>query len=145
MALEDSTNPLAGISGPGKFAKRTDLQYQPTEYGAGVEMAQQKAGAPLASTPDVRGATNTAVRQAAAQVASAQEPLTSLYAPTQRPNEPITHGVDIGPGAGSEVLSMPNQVQSQYQNAYDLIQQLAKNPDSSPTLQYLAQRIQQGF
>ena len=107
MALEDATNPLAGISGPGKFAKRTDLQYQSPAYGDGVAMQQQMAGAPLAKTPDVAGATNTDVRQAAMQ--AAQEPITSLFAPSQRPNEPITQGVDVGPGAGSEALMMKSQ------------------------------------
>ena len=107
MALEDATNPLAGISGPGKLAKRTDLQYQSPAYGDGVAMQQQMAGAPLAKTPDVAGATNTDVRQAAMQ--AAQEPITSLFAPSQRPNEPITHGVDVGPGAGSEALMMKSQ------------------------------------
>jgi hypothetical protein len=29
-----------------------------------------------------------------------------LFEPTQRPDEPITQGVNIGPGAGSEVLAM---------------------------------------
>ena len=106
MALED-VNPMQGVSGPGRFAKRTDLQYQPTEYGAGVEMQQQKSGAPLASTPDVRGATPTAVREAAERsMVAPQESMTPLYAPSQRPNEPITHGVDVGPGAGSEALAM---------------------------------------
>ena len=143
MALEDATNPMQGVSGPASFSKRTDLQYQPTEYGAGVQYDAQKAGAPLASTPDVPGATNTEVRQAA--MAATQTPLTSLYAPTNRPTEDIMHGNRIGPGAGREVLSLPNQTDAQYTTAYDLINQLASNPDASPTLQYLAQRIQQGF
>ena len=46
MALQDSTNPLAGVSGPGKFAKRTDLQFQPEQYGQGVEYQAMKSGAP---------------------------------------------------------------------------------------------------
>lgn len=100
MALEDSTNPMQGVSGPGKFAKRTDLQYQSPEYGAGVEYDAQKAGAPLAKTPDVRGATTTSVQSAA------QDALTPLYAPSQRPDEPITAGIDMGAGPGSEILSM---------------------------------------
>jgi len=104
MALEDATNPMQGVSGPGKFAKRTDLQYQSTGYGDGVAMQQQMQGAPVATSSDVRGATNTVVRQAAAN--APQEPLTSLYAPTNRPNEPVTHGVDVGPGAGSDALMM---------------------------------------
>ena len=107
MALQDSTNPMQGVSGPGKFAKRTDLEYQSPEYGAGVEMAQQMAGAPLAKTPDVRGATNTAVRQAAERSAvSPQEALTPLFAPSTRPDEPITTGIGMGPGAGPEALAM---------------------------------------
>lgn len=93
-------NPLAGASGPGKFSKRTDkLNFQSPEYGAGVEMAQQKAGAPLAQSPDVRGATRTEINQAVDQT-----PITPLFAPTQRPDEPITTGIALGPGAGPEVL-----------------------------------------
>jgi hypothetical protein len=107
MALEDATNPMQGVSGPGKFAKRTDLQYQSQAYGDGVAMQQQKSAAPLATSPDVRGATNTAVRQAAERsMVTPQEAMTPLYAPTQRPDEPITTGVAMGPGAGPEALSM---------------------------------------
>ena len=92
--------PLAGASGPGKFSARTDgLDLGSTAYGEGVETQAIKSGAPLAKTPDVRGATNTQVRQAAASA-----PITELFAPSARPNEPVTHGIDIGPGAGSEVL-----------------------------------------
>jgi hypothetical protein len=108
MALEDATNPMQGVSGPGKFAKRTDLQYQSTGYGDGVAMQQQMQGAPVATTPDVRGATNTQVRQAAAQAAP-QEAITSLFAPSNRPNEPVTTGAAIGPGAGPEALMMQSQ------------------------------------
>ena len=102
MALEDSVNPMQGISGPGSFSKRTDLEYQPPAYGDGVEYAALKAGAPLAKTPDVSGATPTEVRAAAVQ--AAQEPITSLYAPSSRPQEPVTTGIDLGPGAGSSAL-----------------------------------------
>ena len=94
--------PLAGPAGPGKFSTRTDgLSFQSPEYGAGVEMAATKAGAPLAKTPDVRGARASDVRAAAAG-----EPITPLYAPTQRPEEPITTGIPMGAGAGPEVLGM---------------------------------------
>lgn len=113
MALEDATNPMQGVSGPASFSKRTDLQYQPTEYGAGVQYDAQKAGAPLASTPDVRGATNTEVRQAAMAGAS-QDGVTSLFAPSQRPNEPVTNGVAIGPGAGPEALMNKSQMTQKY-------------------------------
>lgn len=83
-------NPLAGPSGPGKYSTRTDnLQMGSTSYGEGVETAAIKSGAPLATTANVR-----------------PQPLTELYAPTQRPNEPITSGIDLGAGPGSESLMM---------------------------------------
>ena len=107
MALQDSTNPMQGVSGPGSFSKRTDLEYQPPAYGDGVEYAALKAGAPLAKTPDVSGATPTEVRAAASAAASA--PITPLFAPSTRPEEPVTTGIDMGPGAGSSALAMQSQ------------------------------------
>jgi hypothetical protein len=92
--------PLAGASGPGKFSKRTDLPS--AYYGEGVETAAIKSGAPLATTPDVRPSQAPAV--------PAQEPITPLFAPTQRPDEPITAGIDRGPGAGSEALMMNKSI-----------------------------------
>ena len=101
--------PLAGAAGPGKFSKRTDgLSFKSEEYGQGVEQAAIKAGAPMAKTPDVRGATATDVRQAAG--AGSAGAVTPLFAPTQRPGEPITTGIAMGPGAGPEVLGMAKSV-----------------------------------
>jgi hypothetical protein len=143
MALEDAKNPLKGVSGPGKYAKRTD-RIPANSYGDQTELAQIASGAPIAKTPDTKGMPMGQV-EAAAGNAPTQQPITPLFAQSQRPEEPITHGVDIGPGMGSQVLNMPNQAQAQYATAYDMIQRIASNPDSSPTMQYLAQRIKQGF
>lgn len=93
--------PLAGASGPGKFSKRTDMSMGSIAYGEGVETAAIKAGAPLARTPDVRGVPTSQVREAAALA-----PVTPLFAPSQRPDEPITSGIDIGEGPGSSILGI---------------------------------------
>jgi len=95
-------NPLVGPSGPGAFSKRTDvgtpeMKMGSIAYGEGIETAAIKSGAPLAKTGNV-------IASQAPEVPQAQEPLTSLYAPSQRPEEPITTGVDIGAGPGSEAL-----------------------------------------
>jgi hypothetical protein len=92
--------PLAGAAGPGKFSKRTDLPSQ--YYGEGVETASVKSGAPLAATRGV--ADNVGGRPMGAPAVSA--PVTELFAPSQRPEEPITAGIDRGAGPGSEVLGM---------------------------------------
>jgi hypothetical protein len=107
MAIDEAKNPVKGVSGPGKFSARTDLPPS-SSYGDGVQTAEIAGGAPLASTPDVRGATNTELRAAGRQGAASmqQTPITPLFAPTQRPDEPITAGIDMGPGAGSSALMM---------------------------------------
>jgi hypothetical protein len=99
-------NPLAGPAGPGKFSTRTDnLQMGSTAYGEGVETQAIKSGAPLAKTADVRPARAGDVREAAGQ-----SPLTELYAPSQRPGEPITAGIDMGAGPGANALMMQRSI-----------------------------------
>jgi len=98
-------NPLAGPAGPGKYSTRTDnLDMGSIAYGEGVETAAIKAGAPLAKTGDVRGVPASEIR------AATQEPVTPLFAETQRPNEDISAGIDIGPGVGSAALMMQKSV-----------------------------------
>jgi len=99
-------NPLAGPAGPGKFSTRTDkLEMGSTAYGEGVETQAIQSGAPLAKTGDVRPARAGDVREAATQA-----PVTELFAETTRPSEPITTGIDIGPGASSQALMMQKAV-----------------------------------
>jgi hypothetical protein len=99
-------NPIRGVSGPGKFSVREDLP--PSEnYGDRKAMQEIIAGAPTARTPDVRGLPTGQV-QAAAQAAP-QEQVTPLFAPSQRPGEPITTGIPMGAGPGPEVLGMQSQ------------------------------------
>jgi hypothetical protein len=106
MALEDATNPMQGVSGPGPYAKRTDLAYQSESYGDGVAYDAAKSGAPLAKAqkspmlseaPSVSG------------TARAQGPSVGLYDRTNRPEEPVTSGIDIGEGPGSEALVMQSK------------------------------------
>lgn len=110
MAIEDRTNPMQGVSGPGQYAKRTDLSYQSPEYGAGVAYDAAKSGAPLATAP------KSPMLSQAPQVSTGGANLSTpgLFDPTQRPNEPITNGVAIGPGAGPEALMNRSQMGEKY-------------------------------
>lgn len=135
--MKQPMNPIAGAAGPGKFSKRTD-KMPSAYYGEGTETAAISGGAPKAKT---RGIADNVGGRPANPLAE----VTPLYAPTQRPTEEVTTGIDIGPGAGSSVLGLAGSTQSQYQNAAQLIQALAADPNSSPTMKYLAQRIQQVF
>lgn len=121
-------NPLAGPAGPGKYSTRTDnLQMGSTAYGEGVETAAIKAGAPLAKTSDVKGTPASAVREAA---------ITPLYAPTQRSEEPITTGIDMGAGAGSEALAMRKDDDTNFRAAITaympVLNFISDQPNTSP-------------
>jgi hypothetical protein len=97
-------NPLVGPSGPGAFSKRTDvgtpeMKLGSIAYGEGKDTAAIKSGAPLARTGDV-------TPSQAPNVPMQQPDVTPLFAPSQRPDEPVTAGVDIGAGPGSNSLMM---------------------------------------
>jgi hypothetical protein len=95
--------PLAGAAGPGKFSKRTDGMRLPSAaYGEGVETAAIQSGAPLAKTPDVRPQSRSEMGMAPSQL----ERVTPLFAPTERPDEPITAGIARGEGPGPSAIAM---------------------------------------
>ena len=99
--MAEPMNPMAGVSGPGKYAVRTDnLTMGSTAYGEGVETSAIKSGAPLSTTPDQRPMPAAEVRDAA------MAPVTGLFDPSSRPGEPITSGIDMGAGVGSNALMM---------------------------------------
>lgn len=101
-------NPMAGVSGPGPYAKRTDvgtpeMKMGSIAYGEGVETQAIKSGAPLGRTPDAVAEPQDRLRPATLG------PITELFAETTRPDEPVTAGIDMGPGPGSEALVMQSR------------------------------------
>lgn len=95
---------------PGKaYGARTDLHQPPRapsggQYGsvkASID-AQKVVPLPTANQPPVQQPTP---QQAAPMVAPGD---LDFEAPTNRPNEPVTTGLPIGPGAGPEVLDLPD-------------------------------------
>jgi hypothetical protein len=97
--------PLAGAAGPGKFSKRTDMDLGSIAYGEGQETSELSTGAAKSKT---RGIADNVGGRPANPIA--QEPVTPLFAPSQRPDEPITNGIAMGEGAGPEALMMQSQL-----------------------------------
>lgn len=114
------------VSGPGALSQRTDRQPMRAvtglPYGDGQALMQQQAGAPMAATPkaDVVG----------------------FDVPTQRPDEPVTHGADAGPGADSSILSATPGPPATGGALSQLIARAAA-VDTSGTLQKLLMNAQQ--
>ena len=106
-------NNPAPISGPGALSQRTDgngtqpATYVPgLPYGQGQETYNNQVAAPMAGNPIPQ-----------------MEMPTPLMAPTARPNEPITAGVNIGDGPGSEAMGrLPNKAYTLTEVFRNLIQ-----------------------
>ena len=91
-------NPLAGPSGPGDKATRTDqLKIGSAFYSD--DTAEINTAAPKSTTRGI--ADNVGGRP--------KEALTPLFADTQRKDEAATAGVDVGDGPGSSALMMQSQ------------------------------------
>ncbi len=83
----------APVSGPGALARRTD----------GVQGEQT-----VAELPDAQYGEAAAFRESQQQAPlAASQPATPTVpfgAPTQKPGEPVTSGIDLGAGPGSEAM-----------------------------------------
>lgn len=91
----------APVSGPGSLSRRTDGQgamyMSGGEYGEGQEMMDLQNSAPMSKT-ETRPRASRA-RGARGGSAAGQQ-VTSLFAPSERPDEPVTAGMPFGPGPG---------------------------------------------
>jgi hypothetical protein len=96
-------NPLAGPSGPGDKATRTDqLKIGSAFYSD--DTAEISTAAPKSKTRGV--ADNVGGRPASP---ATQTPITKLFDPSQKPGEAVTSGIDMGEGAGASSLMMQSQ------------------------------------
>ena len=101
------SNP-APVSGPGALSQRTDGQgakyMAGGQYGEGQEMMDLQTSAPMSKAPE-----QPRMRQprSGRQVVEEGMRPTPLFAPTERPDEPITAGAPFGPGPGPAIRQQP--------------------------------------
>jgi hypothetical protein len=120
-------------SGPGKFAKRTDRQgarrLPNAAYGEQKDFQQQQASAPMAKSLKPQN-----------PMESLMANVVPLTAPTRRPTEPVTAGVDAGPGPGREILGLKSPAEvtlqdlSKLSKYMPLMMEFADSPQSSGTM-----------
>ena len=112
-------NQPAAVSGPGKLSQRTDGSPDrglPAngQYGYRKQTREEMSAAPMAQnfqpapTPQVN------------------VPLAGLFDPTQRPEEPVTSGSPMGPGAGPEALNLP-------QRSFNPVETLSRLAQTDPS------------
>jgi hypothetical protein len=98
----------APVSGPGAMSRRTDGQgaryMSGGQYGEGQELMDLQTSAPMSKAP-----AQPRMRQGrpAGQIVDEGARPTPLFAPTERPDEPITAGAPFGPGPGPAPEPVP--------------------------------------
>jgi hypothetical protein len=120
----------AAVSGPGSLSQRTDggakFSFPDAPYGDGTELATQQAGAPMAhSAPRPNGG-------GAVPGGGGGPDILGLDAPTAFPDEPVTSGVDAGPGPGSESLPVGAQITPPNGELTNLIYNLSASDRTGP-------------
>lgn len=97
----------APVSGPGQLSRRTDGGPQQVQtrmsgmpYGENMEFEAMQASAPMSASPTAMSAGARQRRAGSAGRQAGGMGATPLFAPTQRPDEPITAGAPFGPGDG---------------------------------------------
>ena len=91
-------NNPAPVSGPGALSRRTDggpvqgakEMSAGGKYGERKDLMELQQGAPMQGNPTPSMPTPT--------IAAPRQPITNLFAPTERPDEPLTAGAPVGPG-----------------------------------------------
>jgi hypothetical protein len=116
------SNP-APVSGPGAGSKRTDGQA--ARYAAGIDNAQDFYDMQTSAPMSKSGPVLPQGRGGGAPVMP-QEDIVPLSAPTQRPDEPVTAGSNMGAGPNAAALSSTAMLQ--VQNSEDLAKLAAYLP-----------------
>lgn len=121
-------------------------------YGEAASQAAAQRAIPLAPTqtpataPSGGGGAGQSLSPAQPSPPQGPYPgeLTPLTAPTQRPNEPVTAGLSVGPGPGPEANVGVGSAGMVHQNVANLLGALAQVPGATPDVAALAQYAASG-
>jgi len=120
----------APVSGPGALSRRTDGRVaEGFAYGMNKQINDQAASAPLAKV--------AATVARPMNVAPSQPPVIPLSEPTMNPDEPITAGINMGAGPGSEALMLPSDADNNTEfnksiaSYYPVLSYIASRPNTS--------------
>lgn len=136
-------NNPAPVSGPGALSQRTDGGPADTQaakyisglpYGEGQEMMNIQGSAPMA----------------AASQMPAPAPVVPLSAPTQRAGEPVTSGVDAGPGPdmsslglGSKDVAANESFRAALASYMPVLMQVASRSTTSPETRNIIRQLRE--
>jgi hypothetical protein len=120
-------------------------------YGEGQEFLDLQSSAAMEKATPVRPASPAAIRNAM-QGAQPNGGIIPLDAPTQNPDQPITHGADAGIGPGSEALGLNTATTVEDQAFKDRIASympalmaIASRPETSPETRNVIRQLRENM
>jgi hypothetical protein len=101
-------------------------------YGTGGQNMANQTAAPLAGNPT-----------AAVEAASGPmlPPVTGLSEPTQFPDQPVTHGSDMGPGPDSSSLNLPAMATPQAESPIQFVQAMYMLDPTNQDLRFVLEGL----
>lgn len=130
----------APVSGPGALSRRTDGG--PTQAAMGIpangQYGERKAMQELQQGAPMQG--NTIPNVPTPSIAAPRAQVTNLFAPTQRPDEPITAGAPVGPGR----TPTPEATTGRYVTVskyLPMLEDMALNPDAPASFKNFLQYV----
>jgi hypothetical protein len=91
---------ISAVGGAGQSGTQPARYISGMAYGQGQEMMTQQQSAPMAGPNQA---------EAPSPLGASMPSVMLLTAPTERPDEPLTAGMDFGAGPGSEALNLPRE------------------------------------
>ena len=124
----------APASGPGAMSQRTDGQparyMSGGQYGEGQELMEMQTSAPMSESGTKAPPMRPSKGRGRGNSAGGSAGVTGLFAPSERPDEPITAGMPFG--AGTNISNEQRQVTGRLTKTLEKIVQY----DQSERMQY---------
>lgn len=121
----------APVSGPGALSRRTDggPVQGAKEMNSGGKYGERKALQELQQGAPMQGNPVPSMPTSAPMISTPREPVTNLFAPTERPDEPLTAGAPVGPGRTPEPVGQYAMIEK-YMPQLDSLAAKEDSPES---------------
>lgn len=122
---------VSATGGAGQSGTQAPKYISGGTYGQGQEMMAQQQGAPMAGPTPTGGAS----------AMPSMPPIVGLNEPTQRPDEPVTTGADLGPGPDSSILNLPAMATPQTEQPIQMLQALYMQDPTNEDVRFILEGL----
>lgn len=132
-ASQNNPAMISATGGNGQSGTQAAKYMPGLPYGTGGQNMSNQTAAPLAGNP-------TAAVEAAS-AAPALPAITGLNEPTQFPDQPVTHGGDMGDGPSSSSLNLPAMATPQAESPIQFVQAMYMLDPTNQDLRFVLEGL----